>query len=402
MIVMKKIAIITSGFAPVPAIKGGAVEMLTTFLIDQNETQHLFEIDLYTIADTLLEGINYQHTRIIQIRVSRIEHFMERVINKLFHMSKINRNLFFYEKKVEFDIDKKKGYEYVLFENAMSLFAPIRKLLGDGPNYIFHMHNDFNSNSKTKKMGIEIASMAYRILSVSQYINDRFIDVTNCQNEKCRILYNCKKIELLIKNEKCVNAIKSKWGINNNDFVFLYVGRINEEKGVLELAKAFKKFKGNAKLVICGGTWGTEFRKNKYLSNVIKTLDNKICSTIFTGYINEIDMKKFYSIADCVVIPTICQEAYGMVMLESLNYGIPIIATKSGGMTEIALKNEVDWINIDNQMVDNLLNALTDNYENSVIKKERAILASFRIKKELQFNENGYLNRFCKEINYYE
>ena len=91
---MKKMAIITSGFAPVPAIKGGAVEALTTLLIDQNEEQHLFNIDLYTIADDKLDEICYQSTKIIQIPVNRAEHFIEKVINKIFRVVKLNKNIF--------------------------------------------------------------------------------------------------------------------------------------------------------------------------------------------------------------------------------------------------------------------------------------------------------------------
>lgn len=399
---MKKMAIITSGFAPVPAIKGGAVEALTTLLLNQNEEQHLFNIDLYTIADKGLDDLDYQYTKIIQIPVNRIEHFVERIINKIFRAIKANKNLFFFEKKIQFRVDKKSEYEYVLFENAMSLFIPVYKWLGNKPKYIFHMHNDFNFDSKSPKMGIEIASKAYKILSVSRYLNNRFIGVTNCGREKCSVLYNCKKPEILHFDEADLDDIKNKCHINVNDFVFLYVGRINEEKGVLELAKAFNRCSGDVKLIICGGTWGTEFRNNRYLNRVIEAIGDKGYQTTFVGYVDEINIRKYYALADCVVIPTVCQEAYGMVMLESLSYGIPIIATRSGGMPEIALNSEVDWIDIDCNIVGNLSDALMDNYKNKDIKKKRALAASNRIKNELQFNAYGYLNRFCEEINYYE
>lgn len=398
---MKKMAIITSGFAPVPAIKGGAVEALTTLLIDQNEEQHLFNIDLYTIADDKLDEICYQSTKIIQIPVNRAEHFIEKVINKIFRVVKLNKNIFFYEKKILYKINKKAQYDYVLFENAMSLFVDVVKLVGDGPKYIFHMHNDFNSSSKTRNMGIYVASKAYKILSVSRYINDKFVEMTDCQKEKCSVLYNCKELRSLSRNGDDLNDIRNKYGINTDDFVFLYVGRINEEKGVLELVKAFSRYEGNAKLIICGGTWGTEFKNNRYLDNIIKAIGDKRSYITFTGYIDEINIRKYYALADCVVIPTICQEAYGMVMLESLNYGIPVIATRSGGMTEIALEEEVDWIDIGQDMISDLTDALTDNHKNREVKKERAIAASCRIKKEPLFNSCGYLDRFCEEIDHY-
>ena len=46
-----KLAIISPGFVPVPAVKGGAVEQLIEYIVTANELYHKYDIDLYTVDD---------------------------------------------------------------------------------------------------------------------------------------------------------------------------------------------------------------------------------------------------------------------------------------------------------------------------------------------------------------
>lgn len=393
---MDKIAFITSGFEPVPAVKGGAVEELTTLLIDQNEDEKKFKIDLYTISDRGLEDLKYANTNIIQIRVNKLEHIIEKCINKLNRIWHSHRQFFFYDKRLKKKIgEDKQPYSYVIFENSMDQYESIHTILGDDPKYVLHMHNDFNPVSKSESMAINIANTAYRVISVSEYVSNRFLRRTGLPKEKSRVLYNCEDCAILQGDKSAASVLRKPYDIKDNDHVFLYVGRINEEKGVRELAEAYGRINGkNTKLVICGGTWGTEFRKNQYLDSVYEALGANKKNTIFTGYVDKQKMSKWYSIADTVVIPSICQEAFGMVMLESLYLGIPVIATKSGGMQEIANANEVDWIDIDSNIVNNVAGALQDNINYHRTKLERAKAAQQRIKENQNFNYIGYLDRF--------
>ena len=68
----KKMALITPGFLPVPAVKGGGGEMLITKLIEQNEVEKKFDIDLYTIEDKQINTKKYKQTNIIFITITRL------------------------------------------------------------------------------------------------------------------------------------------------------------------------------------------------------------------------------------------------------------------------------------------------------------------------------------------
>ncbi|WP_241760802.1 hypothetical protein [Limosilactobacillus reuteri] len=63
-----RLAIITPGFQPVPATKGGAIEQLITYIVKANEESHDFDIDLYTVYDEKIENYNYKYTEILSYK----------------------------------------------------------------------------------------------------------------------------------------------------------------------------------------------------------------------------------------------------------------------------------------------------------------------------------------------
>ena len=65
---MKRMAVISAGFVPVPAVDGGAGEVLTTELINGNEIAGIF-MDIYTIESPRLNKIKYKNAEIIQVHI---------------------------------------------------------------------------------------------------------------------------------------------------------------------------------------------------------------------------------------------------------------------------------------------------------------------------------------------
>ena len=62
-----RIAIFNDYQLPIPAVKGGSVPMLTQFILDENEKNPRFEIDVYSCYDKLAEekSKSYKHTHFI-------------------------------------------------------------------------------------------------------------------------------------------------------------------------------------------------------------------------------------------------------------------------------------------------------------------------------------------------
>lgn len=113
----------------------------------------------------------------------------------------------------------------------------------------------------------------------------------------------------------------------------LYVGAMYEERGIIELIESFKIIidnKVNAKLKLMGIFISTEFEiKVKELINKYN-LDDKV---IFTG--SKIDDNKWeiFFNTDIFCFPTyVPSETFGIVLIESMQFKIPIVATRWNGI----------------------------------------------------------------------
>ena len=108
-------------------------------------------------------------------------------------------------------------------------------------------------------------------------------------------------------------------------FVVLFVGRLISEKGIYELLKAAPLINKNVTLVIAGvGP----------LENEIKIAEAKNKNINFLGKIENDRLPRYYSAADVLIVPSVHEEGFGRVLLESLACGTPVIAANRGAIPE--------------------------------------------------------------------
>ncbi|TRZ47749.1 glycosyltransferase [bacterium] len=127
----------------------------------------------------------------------------------------------------------------------------------------------------------------------------------------------------------CVDApsIPSLEFKEDNCFNILYVGQLVKHKGVQVLINAFRNLQNqNLKLHIVG-----DGAYKKELQNFSEG-DKRI---IFHGKIPNKDIWRFYSLAQLTVVPSIWPEVLGIVILESLSMGTPVIGSNIGGISEV-------------------------------------------------------------------
>lgn len=117
-------------------------------------------------------------------------------------------------------------------------------------------------------------------------------------------------------------TIRHTLRLQSTDFVFLFVGRLIEQKGIVELLDAFSTIdRPNAHLLIVG---------NGPLNNFVKkfTIENKRIH--FAGWLEKEKLISMYFISDVFVFPT-HQDGWGLVINEALAAGLPVIATEETG-----------------------------------------------------------------------
>ncbi len=128
-----------------------------------------------------------------------------------------------------------------------------------------------------------------------------------------------------------VNEFKSQLGIEENDFVFVFAGRLVQDKGINELVTAFvslSKLNSNCKLLLVGSL---ETELDPLFSNTIQKI-NSHPSIICVGW--QDDIRPYFSISNVLVFPSY-REGFPNVVLQAGAMGLPSIVTNINGCNEI-------------------------------------------------------------------
>lgn len=239
-------------------------------------------------------------------------------------------NLVFPVSKVEiFKILKKEKIDLIHIHhvfNPISISAAAAGNKADIP-IVFTNHTIFLMNKKYflemlffHKKALNIAS---KIISVSKAA-DRVIDVFVKDKKKRAVIPNGVDSGFFIpsKSAPVPNSI-------------CFVGRLVSRKGVHVLLKAFSKVKeeiDDARLLIVG-----DGRSRKGLESLVEKL--KVKDVSFTGNVNSSSVLSYYQKSEMVVVPSIDAESFGIVVVEAMACGRPVIVTDDGGLPEIVSDN---------------------------------------------------------------
>ncbi len=162
---------------------------------------------------------------------------------------------------------------------------------------------------------------ADKVITVSAMMKDQLITRYGVPKEKIEVIYNAVRHE-----DFTPGRIKSKLG----DKIVLFLGRVTLQKGLdylLEAAKLVVEKDKSVKFVIVG--------KGDQLHQMIERAVHLgvINNVFFIGYAPSIE--EFYKMADVYVMPSV-SEPFGIVALEAMACGTPVIASKRSGVIEVA------------------------------------------------------------------
>lgn len=397
-----KLAILTSGFLPVPASKGGAVENLIVNMINQNEKEKKIEITLFSIydKDAMEEAKKYKKTKVIFIKTNPICKVLDKIIywlaKNIFRKNNLHSYRFIIQRldflnKISKRL-KKDNYDKILLENHPTQYLALkwrRNYKKYEDKYYYHCHNEFSGEYGCHKIILKTK----KIICVSNYIKESLCKYLNMDKEKFEVLRNCIDKNIfknnILKEER--DIIRKKLEIKKDEIVFVFTGRIVKEKGVLELIKATRLVnKNNFKVLIIGASLNAINNKSKYEEVVQKNLIGIEKKVIFTGYIDYADIYKFYNISDVAIVPSIWNDPAPLSVIEALCCGLPIITTKSGGILEYANEKCAILLDRDEKIVNNIAQAMKELIDNKEARKKMSA-ESIAISDDLTV-ENYYKN----------
>ena len=130
-------------------------------------------------------------------------------------------------------------------------------------------------------------------------------------------------------------------GLGQDVPVLLFAGRLDPFKGPDLLLHAASMMKEEAQIVIVGG----KLAGDKALQQLQALAEELAISrrVKFLGARRQQEMPYIYSAADVTVVPSY-HESFGLVAVESLACGIPVVATRAGGLTTIVRHGETGYL----------------------------------------------------------
>jgi spore coat protein SA len=391
-----KLALIVPSMLPVPSVKGGAIETLVTGLIDQNEEKRQLDITVFSTynKDAVLESRKYVYTRFIWTRYTLFNKIIN-VITRCY--SKISKKsiphfgilqIIYHLKRFQFDL--------VVLEGNEKMIIPLCKALGK-TKILFHLH------SATLFSKPDVFNYCKTIIVVSNYLKTQVTLKTARDDVDVVILKNCIDLSKFKKvdNIRFKEEIRLKYGILNNEITLCYVGRIDEGKGVKELIEALLLIPKdiNYKIFIVGSaglSFGLSSHKTEYYTEVLELAKNLNDKVIFTGFIHNNLIPKILASSDISIIPSICEEAQGLVVLENLAASVPIVVTDSGGIVENVTEECAIIVKRDENFIPNLSSAIQ---ELLISKEKREAMGKAGFIHVQKYNYDNYYSDFIRILN---
>ncbi len=106
---------------------------------------------------------------------------------------------------------------------------------------------------------------------------------------------------------------------------FLFVGRLEQIKGLQEVIPVFRKYPDADLLVAGKGNFQAELRR----------LAGEAKNIIFLGHIPPDQLGALYQNAIAVVVPSLCYEVFPLVVVEASAHGVPVVAHAVGALSEM-------------------------------------------------------------------
>lgn len=233
--------------------------------------------------------------------------------------------------------------------HQFSQFIPIIRALNPKIKIVLHMHGEWLTQLDHKMIEKRLCK-ANLVLGCSEYITEVIRRTFPERAKSCKTIFNGADVHHFVSSNDREPKIKKTKNL-------LFVGRVSPEKGVHVLLDAFKNVLGHhpdAHLKIVGPQVSAPlefilpFNKDSkfkdlaslysgsYRSRLRDQLPSNLASQVsFIGNVPHSQLINYCQDADVFIFPLVWDEPFGIPIVEAMATGVPVIATRVGGITEI-------------------------------------------------------------------
>ncbi|MBM3890454.1 MAG: glycogen synthase [Verrucomicrobia bacterium] len=180
------------------------------------------------------------------------------------------------------------------------------------------------------------------VVAVSQSMRRDVHDLYDVPFDKIRVIHN--GIDLNLYRPTPNPAVLKAYGVNPDKPYILFVGRITRQKGIIHLVNAIKHVRDGVQIVLCAGAPDTKEIGGEMAEAVARAKHQTKNEMIWVEKIvpkNEI--VSLYTHATLFVCPSV-YEPFGIINLEAMACGTPVVASAVGGIPEAVVHGETGML----------------------------------------------------------
>jgi len=230
------------------------------------------------------------------------------------------------------------------------------------------------------------------IICASDHVNDSLRKWYPVRREKIYTIMNGIDTLGFSPDDKDRNRIRKHLGVREGESLLMTSGTISKEKGhhlAIEALNKLLEKNVNLKLMIVGD--------GEYLTSLSRLIDKFGLKKriILTGFVPNKSIGNYYNAADIYLIPTLRAEGLPFALIEAMSIGLPIIASKAGGIPNV-VKDGKDGLLINPGDTNDMVSKILILLRNKNLREELGVKARQKVLNEL--NSENMVNRTLNVI----
>ena len=375
---------------PVPAVQGGAVETLLTHLIRENEKQGQLDLLCASVTDDAARRAaeGWQHTKMLYInRPGGHRRYWPMVFLERCAGIAAPYDPWYQKVQLSLALELPPPDLIVAEGGNLTQCSAISKMFGKR-RCLAHLHGQTSCSH-------EMDAIYGGILALSEFIRDDYLKTSELDRKHAYILHNCIDTARFVPGPADA-ALRASLGFAPEDFVVLFCGRLEPDKGIHKLLEAMENIHDpRIKLLIVGSPFFGRTQQSPFLRKLEQQAETLGDRVRFTGYVPNDSMPEYYRLADLVCVPTLVEEAAGLVAVEAMGCGRPVLATRSGGMPEYLDGSQAVLVERGDTVTDQLAWSIRMLYEHPALCTEMGAAGAARGR---EFSTAHYYEEFVRIV----